>query len=31
VCSAAQACLVSVANAGSASPTEVASANITFA
>ena len=31
VCSATQACLVSVANAGSANPTEVASMNITFA
>jgi len=31
VCSSSQPCLISVANAGSASPTEVASENITFA
>jgi hypothetical protein len=31
VCSAAQKCLISVANAGSANPTEVATMNITFA
>lgn len=31
VCSASQACLVSVATAGSANPSEVATANITFA
>jgi hypothetical protein len=31
VCSAAQKCLISVANAGSANPTEVATQNITFA
>ena len=31
VCSASQACLISVATAGSANPSEVASLNITFA
>ncbi len=30
VCSASQACLISVANAGSANPTEVATEDITF-